>query len=507
MLPGFTATIQSVEPVTLVGGLVLGTLFLYLLYQRQSLLLVNGKKPLELGYGHAQQRYLHHAQSLIKSGLSKCSVFNIVSESGVKTVLSPKYANELRSHEHLSFGGAIQREFHANIAGFEPFQSATTSDEIFQDAIRMKLTQRLGTITKPLSDEASVALEKNWTDNTDWHTIRLRPSILKIVAQLSSLVFLGHQICRNPDWLRITVDYTTDSFLAAEDLRLWPMFLRPLIAKFLPSCRKIRAELQEARGIITPVLERRKVAKKAAIERGEEPEKYNDAMEWMEQCSKGRLYDPVTAQMLFSIAAIHTTSDLITQVLCDLCGRDSLVDALREEILTVIKEEGWKKSTLYKLKLMDSVLKESQRLKPTGIATMRRYVEDKVTLSDGIVIPKGAQIIVSNDRMWDPAVYRNPGEFDPRRFLELRGMPGHETSAQFVAPSPEHMGFGFGTHACPGRFFAANEVKVALCHILLKYDFRLAQGCTPQVRRKGTSLTADPLARIEIRRRKEEMHL
>lgn len=37
---------------------------------------------------------------------------------------------------------------------------------------------------------------------------------------------------------------------------------------------------------------------------------------------------------------------------------------MREEIIRVITEHGWRKTSLYNLKLMDSVLKESQRLKP-----------------------------------------------------------------------------------------------------------------------------------------------
>jgi hypothetical protein len=55
-------------------------------------------------------------------------------------------------------------------------------------------------------------------------------------------------------------------------------------------------------------------------------------------------------------------------VLYDLCGKEDLIQALRDEVITVIGEEqGWKKATLYKLKRMDSTLKESQRLKPIGI--------------------------------------------------------------------------------------------------------------------------------------------
>ncbi|KAL4919607.1 cytochrome P450 [Aspergillus aurantiobrunneus] len=489
---------------------------LYLLAapKRKQLPLVNGRSPFEFSDAGSKQRFLSGAPQLIKSGLQKASVFRLISDNGEKTVLSRKYAKEIRSHPALDFNGSIAEEFHANVRGFEPFKQGTQSDELVQTAVRTKLTQSLGGITEPLSAETSLALEKEWTNNEgwfdnvsciDWHDLALKPSILKIVARLSSRVFLGDQICRNPDWLRITVSYTVDSFLAAMDLRQWPRLVRSLVARFLPSCRKIRQELDEARSIIRPVLEERRQAKEAA---GDVSARFNDAMQWMEDVAKGRPYDAAVAQMSFSLAAIHTTSDMLTQVLFDLCGKGDIIQALREELTAVIQRDGWKKTTLYQLKLMDSVVKESQRLKPIGIASMRRLVTKDIQLSDGTLLQKGTTIMVSGDGTRDPSVYPNPETFDAYRFLKLRETPGHETSAQLVSPSPEHLGFGYGNHACPGRFFAANEVKIALAHILLKYDFKLAPGAAkPSIQQSGISWNANATAKISIRRRQEEISL
>lgn len=61
-------------------------------------------------------------------------------------------------------------------------------------------------------------------------------------------------------------------------------------------------------------------------------------------------------------------ADMLTQVLLGLCAHAEVIQPLREKIVTVIQEEGWKKPALYKLKLMDSVLKESQRMKPVNIS-------------------------------------------------------------------------------------------------------------------------------------------
>ena len=71
-------------------------------------------------------------------------VFRILTDNGYKLVLSPKYANEIRSREDLNFVKAAVDRFHAEIPGFEVFKQATRADDILQDAIRTKMTQSLG---------------------------------------------------------------------------------------------------------------------------------------------------------------------------------------------------------------------------------------------------------------------------------------------------------------------------------------------------------------------------
>lgn len=84
----------------------------------------------------------------------------------------------------------------------------------------------------------------------------------------------------------------------------------------------------------------------------------------------------------------------------------------------------------------------------------------------------------------DPDVFPNAAEFDPLRFYKLRQSAKAEGSVegaalnQFVSVSQNSLTFGYGRHACPGRFFAANEIKMILANVLLRYDLKLTEGST-----------------------------
>ena len=133
---------------------------------------------------------------------------------------------------------------------------------------------------------------------------------------------------------------------------------------------------------------------------------------------------------------------------------------------------------------------------------MRRIATEDIILSDGTILPKGDMVAVSLHNQWDSKVHDRPSEWDGRRFLRMREtVPGKDKLAQLVSTSQEHLAFGHGQHACPGRFFAANEIKIALIHTLLKYDWRLLPGEKPQPRFFGFSSNADPFLKVEIRRR------
>jgi hypothetical protein len=90
----------------------------------------------------------------------------------------------------------------------------------------------------------------------------------------------------------------------------------------------------------------------------------------MDQSAAGRSYDPTISQIMMAIAANFSGSDSLTTVLVFLCEQPQLVEDMRKEIIAVMGENKWNKSTIYKLRLMDSVLKESQRMKPAAVGKL-----------------------------------------------------------------------------------------------------------------------------------------
>lgn len=209
-------------------------------------------------------------------------------------------------------------------------------------------------------------LHKTSTDSwtPEWRTVAIKGQLNLLVARISARVFLGPELCRDPAWLKIAISHIMTGSMAALSLRMFPSFLRPFVTWVLPPCRSLRSQVQQARDLIRPVIERRKQEKAAAVLRGDRPVQYNDGIEWADMYANGRTFDRVDLQLGLSIAAVHNTTDLLAQVVYDLASNPELVERLRSEAIQVLGQGGWSKTSLYNLKLLDSVIKESQRIKP-----------------------------------------------------------------------------------------------------------------------------------------------
>jgi cytochrome P450 len=211
----------------------------------------------------------------------------------------------------------------------------------------------------------------------------------------------------------------------------------------------------------------------------------------------------------------------------DLAARPEYTQPLLHEIEEVIREDNvqededgilrFNPSSLAKLWKLDSFMKESSRLSKNGITNLR-MVMDPIILSTGHRLPRGTRIAMDTRSAhttsrsttfspeYNPPENKPPTEFDGFRFYRLRKMAGKDNKHLFVTTSPESLTWGYGNHACPGRFFADNELKVLLIELLRKWEFRVAdpkKTNSESLRKMRELVVVVPKdAEIELRRRK-----
>ena len=68
------------------------------------------------------------------------------------------------------------------------------------------------------------------------------------------------------------------------------------------------------------------------------------------------------------MAAVVTTSELLKQTLIEICSHELMIP-LREEVEAVVHEPGWSPAALTNMRLLDSVIKETQRLNSAVIGS------------------------------------------------------------------------------------------------------------------------------------------
>lgn len=123
-----------------------------------------------------------------------------------------------------------------------------------------------------------------------------------------------------------------------------------------------------------------------------------------------------------------------------------------------------------------------------SVSTMRKTLAS-FTFSDGTCIPANTYLAsAASPRHYDDALYPAAQIFDGFRFSTLREKFNGGTSSgikggvrfQLTTATPEYLAWGYGRHACPGRFFVAVVLKMLLGHVVLHYDVKLSDNVLPQ---------------------------
>ncbi|KAF5853810.1 hypothetical protein GGP41_006589 [Bipolaris sorokiniana] len=341
-------------------------------------------------------------------------------------------------------------------------------------SIKADLTPSLKRLNEHISAEIDNAMERFMPPCEDWTKLMIYENITAIIAQVSGRLFVGPEYCRDPEYLEIAVNFTNETTIAAFAVKNCNRWLRPFKASRLSEIQQLQNRHKRATKFFEPIIRQRQQSNQKS---------FDDMLQWLMDRAKSSgvsmdVSSLIRQQLTLTVAAIHTTAMTATNSLFSLAAMPEYLEPLREEIHTVLEDNGGSLTprALQQLVKLDSFIKEVGRCLPASFA---RYVRKPFTLSNGQHIPAGVIVEVPSDAVsFDPAVFTNPEEFDGFRFYKMRenASTGEIARSQFVSSNERDMLFGYGKHACPGRFFAANEIKIILVRMITDYDIIMPDG-------------------------------
>ncbi|KAK2038755.1 cytochrome p450 monooxygenase, partial [Colletotrichum somersetense] len=402
-------------------------------------------------------------------------LFKIPTSNKPMVIVGSHLLDDLKAYPENTI--SFRREMYDRYLG--QYTSVASNSTAMIHSVKFDLTKSIGNLIPLMQEEMDYAMTNSMSGYTPEADGCIRVPVYamctRVIAMVSGRVFVGLPLSRNEEWIHTAIHSTIDSFSGAAMMWQYPSWSWPIMQWIVPQTKRVRYYRRRVAEMLKPIITKRLEDAKNGLD----SKQHSDMIQWLIDNSNGRGGDlafQANEHIVMNVAAIHTTGGQLSHTLYDLARYPEYVPELREEINSVLHRDGSiTKQGLFHLKKMDSFLREVQRLSPPSLVSTNRKVLKPLKLSNGVVIPAGTSLAASPACVSrDPAIWKNPDDFDGLRFYKLRETEGEE-KYQFATVNEEALSFGHGRHACPGRFFASAELKIILVHILQNYDIALCE--------------------------------
>ncbi|KAH7384629.1 cytochrome P450 [Pyrenochaeta sp. MPI-SDFR-AT-0127] len=380
------------------------------------------------------------------------------------------------------------------------------------DVVRRKMAQKdMSRLAPVTADEIDHAFLDIWTTETEWKTVNGWDACGRVISRAAQRILIGLPLSRDETMLETSRLYANSLLLGGAIINCFPPWMRWVVAPMIA----LRARYFQARYVkmLLPLVE----ARLRQLEAGRKEEEPDDFLQWMlELCAK----DP--EQLDANRIALRLAS-LLTPLIFAICyvfahcvldihsspDRAEILAGLKEECTRVSAQHGGltTNTSVDSLKRVDSVLRESMRVSDVSVTNIFRDVTaGEVDVGNGLRVGPGVRMVFpTQDIHLDPQNYEDPRRFDAFRFSrpfeDTKGSSRAEGEQNLITTTtPTFMPFGYGRHACPGRWFAAQAMKQALAYLVLNYDVELVG--PPPKRRALLNMMVPPVSTmIRIRRK------
>ncbi|KAJ3533491.1 hypothetical protein NMY22_g7312 [Coprinellus aureogranulatus] len=371
-------------------------------------------------------------------------------------------------------------------------------DNLHVAPIRDKLNKSLGDLVPEVYDETKVVFQDEFPLSEQVEAVRGYADNYQDYCK-DKQSSTGWPSPLNPDYIDTCINYAVSVFIMSHVLSVVPPFLRSSVNWLVSPIPK---RVKKMTGFLQPLINARKKGESDASQDTE------TMLSWLAELAESNGKDDrdiILRTMSLNFGSIHTTSLSFTHALFSLLSRPECVDAARAEAERCIREEGWTRAAMDKMRFLDSFMKETQRYEVLGAISGQRMVAEDCMLS-GVFIPKGTMVGTNAiDAQFDQDMFgSNAFEFDPNRFIKLEETTGKRI--QLPTSTLHTLTFGYGRHACPGRFFAAQEMKLLIAYFLIHYDLKLdnKDGKRPKNLWLGAFNMPNGSAKVLIRKRQIE---
>ncbi|KAG0639496.1 cytochrome P450 [Tuber brumale] len=436
-----------------------------------------GIKPGILGWFTTPYLWLQDPISILREGAEKYGkygkTFRITSPTYDRIVFSNKEViQEMRDLPDgvLSFRHGADEMIQSTYT----FHKGIVQDAYHVDIIRKNMTEKLSKILPEISKEVEDVFEKITDIQNEWTNVNILNMSVGLISRMTSRTLVGIPICQNQQYLESITQFSINVMKVARILDFLPWFLHRITTRFFLKKNTVQKVIIKHLG---GEFETRQEIKRLYPN---SPSTTSDAIQWIIDATPPEtpILKLIQKLLLFNFVSIHTSSIMLTHALYDIAANTQYQDPVCAEIQAVLRAEGgWTKQALTKMKKLDSILRESARMNSINIITPIRKVLKSHTFIDGTYVPKGSWVCVYLSQVhYSPELYENPEIFDGFRFYKMRQEEGKAQKFQMASPSLDYLAFGVGKNSCPGRFFAANQLKVILAYILCNYKLRLNGG-------------------------------
>ncbi|PPJ54504.1 hypothetical protein CBER1_02470 [Cercospora berteroae] len=436
--------------------------------------------------------------------------------------------------EHVLSGNAVLDE----AMGLDYLAHGPNADSVRDfTVIRRHLTRHSGKLAGEVLEEIELGLDEELgakvdaSKKADFVEVQAMDILQAIAFRAANRIFVGPSLSRSKSYRKRIQRWTTAYGLCTIVMRF--IVASPLKQFFM---RVVAIPTKAMQWLATS--EVRAMVKQRLSQTEAAQEQKNDMMQWIietnAQKNDAREMAPqnIAGKMiLFNLFATGTTSAMSALVLQDILHYEdaaNLMETLRQEALEFLPRVPHDPVTaLRSMTKMDSVIRESLRFNPLGAQSMLRKVVAEggvqIKTSEGVVhLPQGTHVAVQAAALHrDPEVFGpDAAEYRPLRHYQQQTAPQPEKlGIKLSSEAPQHqqasqtlaiqisesfLSFGLGRHACPGRFFAINTMKLILGALLIKYEILPAEkGEEKKSLKIGEAIVPSEKWVVKLKRREE----